>query len=75
MLLTNILCFLGCSLLRWLWSMFDETDMPFSFSIAFYVNSWWGTTATTSIFIAAAITDWLDGYIARKVSNVVFFKL
>lgn len=55
--------------------MFDETDMPFSFSIAFYVNSWWGTTATTSIFIAAAITDWLDGYIARKVSNVVFFKL
>ncbi|XP_019192951.1 PREDICTED: CDP-diacylglycerol--glycerol-3-phosphate 3-phosphatidyltransferase 2-like [Ipomoea nil] len=32
----------------------------------FYVDSWWGPAATTGIFIAAAITDWLDGYIARK---------
>ncbi|XP_022942882.1 CDP-diacylglycerol--glycerol-3-phosphate 3-phosphatidyltransferase 2-like [Cucurbita moschata] len=37
------------------------------FVCTFYVNNWWGTTATTSIFIAAAVTDWLDGYIARKM--------
>ncbi|KAL0896726.1 hypothetical protein Bca101_080687 [Brassica carinata] len=35
---------------------------------AFYVDSWWGTTATTSVFVAAAVTDWLDGYLARKVA-------
>lgn len=39
------------------------------FYLAFYVDSWWGTTTTTTIFIAAAITDWLDGYLARKVCN------
>lgn len=31
------------------------------------MDSSWGRTATTSIFIAAAATDWLDGYLARKM--------
>ncbi|KAI5431942.1 CDP-diacylglycerol-glycerol-3-phosphate 3-phosphatidyltransferase [Lathyrus oleraceus] len=31
------------------------------------MDGWQGTAITTSIFTAAAITDWLDGYIARKM--------
>lgn len=44
-----------------------EIDMLISLSLAFYVESWWGPAATVGIFIAAATTDWLDGYLARKV--------
>ncbi|CAJ1847576.1 unnamed protein product [Sphenostylis stenocarpa] len=33
----------------------------------FFMDSWRGTVVTTSIFTAAAVTDWLDGYIARKM--------
>ncbi|KAL2329425.1 hypothetical protein Fmac_017006 [Flemingia macrophylla] len=34
---------------------------------AFYMDGWRGTVVTTSIFTIAAVTDWLDGYIARKM--------
>ncbi|KAG6497450.1 CDP-diacylglycerol--glycerol-3-phosphate 3-phosphatidyltransferase 2-like [Zingiber officinale] len=33
----------------------------------FYMDGSLGTTVTTIIFLLAAITDWLDGYIARKL--------
>ncbi|XP_062210833.1 cardiolipin synthase (CMP-forming), mitochondrial-like [Phragmites australis] len=33
----------------------------------FYMEDPWAATATTGIFLAAAVTDWLDGYIARKM--------
>ncbi|KAH9303367.1 hypothetical protein KI387_014950, partial [Taxus chinensis] len=36
---------------------------------AFYLNGSWATTTTTSIFVAAAATDWLDGYIARRTMS------
>ncbi|CAI9091041.1 OLC1v1025960C1 [Oldenlandia corymbosa var. corymbosa] len=39
----------------------------------FYVDSWWGPNVTTGIFIAAAVTDWLDGYLARKMKQGTAF--
>nr|CAB3496280.1 unnamed protein product [Digitaria exilis] len=33
----------------------------------FYMDGPWAATATTGIFLAAAVTDWLDGYLARKM--------
>jgi CDP-diacylglycerol---glycerol-3-phosphate 3-phosphatidyltransferase len=33
----------------------------------------WAAMATTGIFLAAAVTDWLDGYINRKVRQKIFF--
>ncbi|XP_026445191.1 cardiolipin synthase (CMP-forming), mitochondrial-like isoform X1 [Papaver somniferum] len=36
-------------------------------SYAFYMTSSWETTTMTSTFVVAAITDWLDGYLAPKM--------
>jgi hypothetical protein len=35
----------------------------------------WAAMATTCIFLAAVVTDWLDGYIARKVCQKIFSEL
>ena len=36
------------------------------FVVAFYLPVAWANEATTVLFAAAAITDWVDGYLARK---------
>lgn len=38
------------------------------FIIVFYLPVRWANDVCTTLFVLAAITDWLDGYIARKYS-------
>src|SRR6266436_570598 len=38
-----------------------------------WLSSWHQNLLATSLFIAAAITDWLDGYLARKLNQTSAF--
>lgn len=40
------------------------------FLVLFYVAAPWAREAATAVFVLAAITDWLDGYLARRMQLV-----
>lgn len=46
--------------------------IPF-FVIAFYMDYSWSAAVTAIIFIIASATDWLDGYLARKLNQTTKF--
>lgn len=35
----------------------------------FYCGASWASAASTGIFVMAAVTDWLDGYLARRLNQ------
>lgn len=42
-------------------------------AVVFYWSSPWARPAAAAIFILAAITDWLDGYVARRLQQTSQF--
>jgi CDP-diacylglycerol--glycerol-3-phosphate 3-phosphatidyltransferase/cardiolipin synthase len=36
------------------------------FVVVFYIEAWWTPYAAAAVFGIAALTDWLDGYLARR---------
>ena len=38
------------------------------FVLVYYLPVEWSPAAATAVFIAAAVTDWLDGYLARRMA-------
>ncbi|AQK41424.1 CDP-diacylglycerol--glycerol-3-phosphate 3-phosphatidyltransferase 2 [Zea mays] len=43
--------------------------LSFLLPTTFYMEGPWAAMATTGFFLVVAVTDWLDGYIARKLGT------
>lgn len=41
--------------------------------VSFYIPNYWAQEVTAGIFLIASITDWIDGYLARKLNQTSRF--
>ncbi len=46
--------------------------IPFFVGI-FYLHSWWGNVLAATVFLLAGLTDYLDGYLARRLNQSTRF--
>lgn len=53
-------------------TLFRVALIPF-FIVAFYLSTSWSAFITALIFLVAAVTDWFDGYLARKLKQMTRF--
>lgn len=53
-------------------TLFRVALIPF-FILAFYIPSQWSAFFTALIFLIAAITDWFDGFLARRLGQTTRF--
>ena len=53
-------------------TLFRVALIPF-FVLAFYLPYPWASMACALIFVFAAMTDWLDGYLARRLKQTTRF--
>lgn len=53
-------------------TLFRVILIPF-FVLAFYLPFSWGPSLCTVIFIIAAVTDWCDGFLARRLKQTTRF--
>ncbi|MGL4859366.1 MAG: CDP-diacylglycerol--glycerol-3-phosphate 3-phosphatidyltransferase [Enterobacteriaceae bacterium] len=55
----------------WL-TLFRVALIPF-FVLAFYLPFTWAPMLSASLFVIAAVTDWFDGFLARKLKQTTRF--
>ncbi len=43
------------------------------FAVAFFLSTSWSNELATALFVIAGVTDWLDGYLARRLNQTSKF--